>query len=297
MATAKKTTETMTGDSAEKDTDFVSEAGKAHLAKKVEEAAKAQAMVDKIDKPAGTLSRPSSPQVYQSLCAITAGLAKDGIEKGQRNRDQNYSFRGIDDVYHALSPLLVKERVVIAPIKVKRLVERYENKKGTMVRRTDLIVTYAVVSAVDGSSITVEAPGEGLDFSDKATNKAMSAAYKYLVLQLFCVPTEGVNIDGDAETITVEQEPVQDTRQTKGAPAIAVDKRSDADGYISLCEKYVADFDGSDQELRQWWKAETDHRTKYNLSVKEVDYVKTLCAKRLAEMAEAEKGEAEDPFA
>jgi hypothetical protein len=38
-----------------------------------------------------------------------------------------------------------------------------------------------------------------MDMADKATNKAMSAAYKYACLQAFCIPTEGDN-DADAST-------------------------------------------------------------------------------------------------
>jgi hypothetical protein len=38
-----------------------------------------------------------------------------------------------------------------------------------------------------------------MDSGDKATNKAMSAAYKYAALQTFCIPTEG---DNDADAVT-----------------------------------------------------------------------------------------------
>jgi hypothetical protein len=40
-----------------------------------------------------------------------------------------------------------------------------------------------------------------MDSGDKATNKAMSAAYKYMAMQLFCIPTEG---DNDADSSTHE---------------------------------------------------------------------------------------------
>jgi hypothetical protein len=38
-----------------------------------------------------------------------------------------------------------------------------------------------------------------MDSADKATNKAMSAAYKYAAFQAFAIPTEGDN-DADAHT-------------------------------------------------------------------------------------------------
>lgn len=55
------------------------------------------------------------------------------------------------------------------------------------------------MSAVDGSRHTVSTFGEAMDSADKATNKAMSAAYKYMAMQTFCIPTEGDN-DADATT-------------------------------------------------------------------------------------------------
>jgi hypothetical protein len=45
--------------------------------------------------------------------------------------------------------------------------------------------------AEDGSKITVgPIPAEGLDTGDKATNKALSAALKYALIQTFSIPTE-----------------------------------------------------------------------------------------------------------
>ncbi len=44
--------------------------------------------------------------------------------------------------------------------------------------------------AQDGSSVETTAIGEGIDYGDKAYNKAMSVAHKYALLQLFCIPTE-----------------------------------------------------------------------------------------------------------
>src|SRR5690606_18056375 len=58
---------------------------------------------------------------------------------------------------------------------------------------------FDIVSAEDGSSHTVRTFGEAMDSADKATNKAMSAAYKYMAFQTFCIPTEGDN-DADATT-------------------------------------------------------------------------------------------------
>jgi hypothetical protein len=45
--------------------------------------------------------------------------------------------------------------------------------------------------AEDGSTVSVgPVPAEGLDSGDKATNKALSAALKYALIQTFSIPTE-----------------------------------------------------------------------------------------------------------
>jgi hypothetical protein len=60
---------------------------------------------------------------------------------------------------------------------------------------------FALVSGEDGSSHVISTIGEAMDSGDKATNKAMSAAYKYALMQAFCIPTEG---DNDSENQTHE---------------------------------------------------------------------------------------------
>jgi hypothetical protein len=51
-----------------------------------------------------------------------------------------------------------------------------------------------------GDCLTAEVPGEASDFADKATNKAQSAALKYLLFTLFMIPVDGRSIDdGDRD--------------------------------------------------------------------------------------------------
>ncbi|MGL5003898.1 MAG: ERF family protein, partial [Casimicrobium sp.] len=46
--------------------------------------------------------------VYRAINAVQSALAKTGISKDRRNSQQGYNFRGIDDVYAAISPLLAE---------------------------------------------------------------------------------------------------------------------------------------------------------------------------------------------
>lgn len=138
-------------------------------------------------------------KIYESINAIQSALAKTGISKDRKNQQQGYAFRGIDDVYGALAPLLAQHGVCVFPrVTERQCVERQTQRGGALFYVT-VRVEFDFVSSVDGSSHTCITYGEAMDSADKATNKAMSAAYKYACLQTFCIPTDGDN-DADATT-------------------------------------------------------------------------------------------------
>lgn len=146
--------------------------------------------------------------VYEAITAVTLEMSKEGISKDRKNQQQGYNFRGIDDVYNALSPILSKNKLCIMPRMIERdLIERQTQKGGALFYVT-VKAEFDFVSAVDGSRHTVLTYGEAMDSADKATNKAMSAAYKYAAFQTFCIPTEGDN-DADATTHEVAPQKVQ----------------------------------------------------------------------------------------
>jgi len=145
----------------------------------------------------------SAKKIYEAITSVTASLAKEGISKDRKNEAQGYKFRGIDDVYNALAPFLASAKLCILPNVLERVVVERINAKGTALFYVTVKVDFAFVSAEDGSDHHVVTYGEAMDSGDKATNKAMSAAYKYACMQAFCIPTEGDN-DADSHTHTVK---------------------------------------------------------------------------------------------
>lgn len=140
-----------------------------------------------------------TPKVYACIAAVSAEIAKTGISKDRNNQQQNYKFRGIDDVYNALAPLIAKHGLVIIPRILARTVLERQTKTGGTLNYVTVEAEFDFVAASDGSKATARSFGEAMDSADKATNKAMSAAYKYTAFQTFCIPTEGDN-DADATT-------------------------------------------------------------------------------------------------
>lgn len=147
----------------------------------------------------GRKKMENSIGIYAAINAVQRDLAKTGITKDRKNLQQGYSFRGIDDVFNALSPLLAEHELCILPrILTRECVERQTAKGGTIFYVT-VEAEFDFVCAKDGSKHVVRTFGEAMDSADKATNKAMSAAYKYAAFQAFAIPTEGDN-DADAHT-------------------------------------------------------------------------------------------------
>lgn len=144
--------------------------------------------------------------VYTAICAVMADIGTTGISKGRRNQQQGYSFRGIDDVYNELNHLLAKHKLIMTPRILSREVVERQTAKGGALFYVTVEAEFDFVSAMDGSKHTVRTYGEAMDSADKATNKAMSAAYKYAAMMVFCIPTEGDN-DADATTHEVAPAP------------------------------------------------------------------------------------------
>ena len=139
-------------------------------------------------------------KVYQAIAAVQAELAKTGIAKSRKNKQgEGYMFRGIDDVYAALAPLLAAHKLCVIPRVMSRDIAERTSSKGNPLFYVTVHAEFDFVSAEDGSKHTAATFGEAMDSGDKATNKAMSAAYKYAAFMTFAIPTEGDN-DADATT-------------------------------------------------------------------------------------------------
>lgn len=142
-------------------------------------------------------------KVFAGIAAAMRHFAEHGVGKGGVNREQNYKFRGIDDLLNAASAALTHAKLVYVPHVQERIVTHGTTAKGTAFVDVALRVQYDIYSTEDGSMLPSSSViyAEGRDYADKATNKALSAALKYFLTQLFCIPFLGVLDEGDAETI------------------------------------------------------------------------------------------------
>lgn len=195
-----------------------------------------------------TASVTAPPAVFAAISAVAREVAISGIAKDRQNTDQKYRFRGIDDVYNALAPLLPKHGLVVVPRMLARTCTERTSRNGGALFNVVVEAEFDFVATSDGTRVTARAFGEAMDSADKATNKAMSAAYKYTAFQTFCIPTEGDN-DADASTPEVAAAPPHGFEAWWSAHLAAADQ-----GYDAL----VASWGRASEAQRAW--ANAHHR-------------------------------------
>lgn len=149
------------------------------------------------------------PKVMESIGAVGKGR-KAQMPGG------SYAFRGIDDLYNAVQPSLIKHGITIVPVGMeisrRDIIER--QGKGPLLY-TVVSATYRFVAS-DGSFVEAKTIGEAMDTGDKGCNKAMSAAMKYAMFQVLCIPTEEPK---DTEEETHELPPKQNAHAAASKPA------------------------------------------------------------------------------
>lgn len=137
--------------------------------------------------------------VYQAISNVTAYVARTGIGKTKRNAAQGFAYRGVDDVMQAMASALPMCGLVMTPRVVGRTERAAASKSGGTIYSVVLDVEWDLVSVIDGSRCIVRVHGEAMDSGDKATTKALSAAYKYACVLAFSIPLEGIE-DADAHS-------------------------------------------------------------------------------------------------
>lgn len=141
----------------------------------------------------------SGLHVYQAISAVASDLASLGLPKALTNPDDGYDYRSIDSLLNRLSPLLARHRLCVLPRVLERTATDRAGQNNDILVSVTLKVAFELVSPEDGSKHSIEIYGEALDRGDKATAKALTAAYKSAMLQTFCVPVVGAE-DPDASS-------------------------------------------------------------------------------------------------
>jgi hypothetical protein len=126
--------------------------------------------------------------VVQAMNAVMADV--QAVGKTGHNESQNYNFRGVDQVVNAVGPAFRAHGIVPLPRVLWKEFSTVEvGKNRTMMRHTTLELEVTFVGP-SGDSLVAAALGEAMDAGDKSAAKAHSVAYRTLLLQTLCIPTD-----------------------------------------------------------------------------------------------------------
>lgn len=153
--------------------------------------------------------------IYKAIIGVMEDIGAVRKEKEYKSNQGNYKFRGIDDVMNALHPAMVNNKIFVVPVILEQIRETRTSRNGTAMYVSICKIRYEFY-AEDGSCVSAVVIGEGMDTGDKATNKAMSIAFKYACFQVFCIPTEEM-IDPDSERPEFDEPEDKAASKKKGA--------------------------------------------------------------------------------
>ena len=149
----------------------------------------------------------NNDSIYVRLGQVMQNIK--AIGKNQTNVQQKFKFRGIDDFMNELHDHFADAGIIIIPREMNHMQEQFTTNKGSLQFRTRLHISFTFVSTADGSSVTADGWGEAADSGDKGYNKCKSIALKYVLMQMFLVPTKDLT-DPDSETpeeVTAKKDP------------------------------------------------------------------------------------------
>jgi hypothetical protein len=202
----------------------------------------------------------ATPKIHQAISHIMSAIG--GVGKTRVNKQQSYNYRGIADIYLACQPLMAQFGVHVIPHQVlSHDITTHESHKGGALFRVAMRVQFRAY-AEDGSFVQGETVGEAMDSGDKATNKAMSSAMKYFLVQLFALPEQDPTLDTESDSPEVRprgaQEPKTPAPKPEPTPLLATPAEIEDLGrrVAALPEHATLMADGAPSDiLREWRKA------------------------------------------
>lgn len=138
----------------------------------------------------------SDQLIYEKMAKILQETK--AISKSEKNQQQGFKFRGIDNVMNELHESFSKNEVFVLQEVIDFTTNDRPTKSGGVNTFTRARIKFKYIT-IDGSFVETINVGEAMDSGDKGMNKAMSIALKYSLLQMFLIPTEEQK-DPDSQT-------------------------------------------------------------------------------------------------
>lgn len=109
-----------------------------------------------------------------------------------------FNFRGIDQVLNAVGPALRRHGVSVMPVAIE------VKQGGQRMRETLVNVGYEITGPMGDIKIVASA-GEGLDVGERGLAKALTTAYRNLLIVALTIPTDDPKMDPDVVDMRREE--------------------------------------------------------------------------------------------
>jgi hypothetical protein len=168
------------------------------------------------------MTEPARLEVVQAWSAVMADVRSVGKDSKNNTPGQTYMFRGIDAVMNAAGPAMRAHGVIVTPHRIRSIdyTTVTVGKNQTVMASVRVLVTYRIRGPL-GDHIDVTVPGEAFDSGDKGTAKAMSVAYRTMLLQSLTLPTDDPDPDAARSAPDISQEEAQDLGKWRGMVSAA----------------------------------------------------------------------------
>jgi len=132
-------------------------------------------------------------KIYASISNAMHQIWKVWIRKTHQTNQWNlwwYLFRSIDDIMNYMNKVLYDNNIIILINVLDIQREERTSAKGGNLLSSIIKVEYKWVNTIDGSFVIHIFAWEAMDSWDKSIWKALSYAYKMMMTEALCIPTE-----------------------------------------------------------------------------------------------------------
>ena len=226
-------------------------------------------------------------KIYGKMADILRDVG--AIAKTQKN-PQGWSFRGIDDVYNNLNPIMGKHGVFVTP----RIKEKHTEKRPTKNQYGKEVLAFVVENhyvftfyADDGSCVQSEALGMSIDYSDKGYSQAESAAYRDAMIKVFMIPIKK-SPENDAQSNEIQgvknenETPKQE--EMKDEPPKTQDKdpiKEARDNCARMASQLLTELGRSVQAVKEGWLMQNFNKKPQDMTVKDWESCISMLQKEL----------------
>lgn len=136
------------------------------------------------DQLAAALAAPKDINEAMAMAYLNCGY----VQK-QDSKNLGYTYAGVADLINHVRPVMAELGISMHVHQMRNVQrETYPTARGGTMHKTTIeaVVRFLHTS---GTFIDVEAIGEAADSGDKSSPKAMTGAFKYALMQTFCIET------------------------------------------------------------------------------------------------------------